>query len=138
MNVWKISPGSAAHLWERFKTRGEIAIGWPLMGDLRSIGFLPKKFCCHRKCYNHGIKWKLLFDDLVLSISSIQDERSFVKEFHAFVKGRGYFFSEEILARFVYSLSWKPVVILAGISGSGKTKIAQLFAEFMSKPDTQS
>ncbi|MDO9585466.1 MAG: AAA family ATPase, partial [Syntrophales bacterium] len=42
-----------------------------------------------------------------------------------------YFFSREILTRYFLSLKTKPFVILTGISGTGKTKIAQIFAEYM-------
>ncbi|SMP80838.1 AAA domain (dynein-related subfamily) [Desulfonatronum zhilinae] len=40
-------------------------------------------------------------------------------------------FSDEIITRYVLSLMTKPFVILTGISGTGKTKIAQLFASYM-------
>lgn len=40
-------------------------------------------------------------------------------------------FSGEIIARYVLSLQTKPFVILTGISGTGKTKIAQIFADFI-------
>jgi hypothetical protein len=40
---------------------------------------------------------------------------------------QGYKFSDEILTRYALSLATKPFVILSGISGTGKTKIAQLF-----------
>ena len=39
----------------------------------------------------------------------------------------GFSFSKEILSRYTLSLYTKPFVILSGISGTGKTKIAQLF-----------
>ena len=51
--------------------------------------------------------------------------------FYNFVASRGFNFSEELLTDYIYSLKTKPFVILSGISGTGKTKIAQLFAEFM-------
>ena len=38
---------------------------------------------------------------------------------------------EEFLRRFVASLGTKPFVILTGLSGSGKTKLAQLFAKWI-------
>lgn len=49
---------------------------------------------------------------------------------------RGFFFSKEILSRYYMSLKSKPFVILSGISGTGKTKIAQIFAEYMCQDDT--
>ena len=39
---------------------------------------------------------------------------------------KGFTFSHEIITRYVLSLMTKPFVILTGISGTGKTKIAQL------------
>jgi 5-methylcytosine-specific restriction enzyme B len=48
-----------------------------------------------------------------------------------FFQAKGYFFSREILTRYFLALKTKPFVILTGISGTGKTKIAQVFAEYM-------
>ena len=42
-----------------------------------------------------------------------------------------FFFPKEILTRYFLSLKTKPFVILTGISGTGKTKIAQIFADYM-------
>ncbi|WP_295541535.1 hypothetical protein [uncultured Thiohalocapsa sp.] len=43
----------------------------------------------------------------------------------------GFQFSNEIITRYATSLLTKPFVILTGISGTGKTKIAQLFADYI-------
>lgn len=59
-------------------------------------------------------------ETLKLKLMSIED-------FFARYSDRGYKFSDEILTRYALSLSTKPFVILSGISGTGKTKIAQLF-----------
>lgn len=48
---------------------------------------------------------------------------------------RDLFFSKEILTRYYLSLKTKPFVILSGISGTGKTKIAQLFASYICQED---
>ncbi len=40
-------------------------------------------------------------------------------------------FPSEVLTRYVLSLKTKPFVILTGISGTGKTKIAQIFVEYI-------
>ncbi len=52
-----------------------------------------------------------------------------------FFCSKGFFFSKEVLTRYYLSLKTKPIVILSGISGTGKTKIAQLFAEYMCQDD---
>lgn len=50
-----------------------------------------------------------------------------VNEFYENYSRNGFHFSNEILTRYCLSLYTKPFVILSGISGTGKTKIAQLF-----------
>ncbi|MDN3592402.1 hypothetical protein [Methylobacterium adhaesivum] len=47
-----------------------------------------------------------------------------------YCKANGYHFDPDLIARYVASLSAKPFVILAGISGTGKSKLAELVAEF--------
>ena len=44
---------------------------------------------------------------------------------------KGFFFSHEILTRYYLALKTKPFVLLTGISGTGKTKIAQIFAQYI-------
>ena len=39
--------------------------------------------------------------------------------------------------RFISSLTTKPFVILSGLSGSGKTKLAQSFAQWLCEDETQ-
>jgi len=51
-----------------------------------------------------------------------------------YIAARGFHFPRELLVTFYLSLQTKPFVILTGISGTGKTKLAQLFAEWMNAP----
>jgi 5-methylcytosine-specific restriction protein B len=46
-------------------------------------------------------------------------------------------FSEVLIVRFLASLSSKPFVILSGLSGSGKTKIAQSFVQWICENEAQ-
>ena len=46
-------------------------------------------------------------------------------------------FSEKMILRFVSSLTVKPFVILSGLSGSGKTKIAQSFVQWICEDENQ-
>ena len=48
-------------------------------------------------------------------------------------ENRGFHYSKELLFNYYLSLISKPFVILSGISGSGKSKIAELFAEISNK-----
>ena len=58
-------------------------------------------------------------------------------DLYDYVAQKGFFFSKEILTRYYLSLKTKPFVILSGISGTGKTKIAQLFAEYICQEEDE-
>jgi len=47
------------------------------------------------------------------------------------------FFSNQLTTRFIASLLTKPFVICTGLSGSGKTKLAQSFVKWISKSEEQ-
>lgn len=49
----------------------------------------------------------------------------------------GLIFSEKLISRFVSSLLTKPFVLLTGLSGSGKTKIAQSFVKWICEDESQ-
>lgn len=47
----------------------------------------------------------------------------------SYIKSKGFSFSDELIKNYYLSLKSKPFVILAGISGTGKTKLVELFAD---------
>src|SRR5690554_2277104 len=53
------------------------------------------------------------------------------------IQGSGLFYSDSLLVRFCSSLLTKPFVILTGLSGSGKTKLAQAFVKWICQDDDQ-
>jgi 5-methylcytosine-specific restriction endonuclease McrBC GTP-binding regulatory subunit McrB len=52
-------------------------------------------------------------------------------------KEAGLIFSSQLIQRFVASLCTKPFVICSGLSGSGKTKLAQAFAQWITADNSQ-
>ena len=48
---------------------------------------------------------------------------------HSYIQSKGFYYSQEEVINLFLSLKSKPFVILSGISGTGKTKMAQWFAE---------
>lgn len=57
-----------------------------------------------------------------------------VNEFKTDLQASGLKYEDSFLQRFVAALLAKPFVILTGLSGSGKTKLAEAFAAWLGKP----
>ncbi|SET50305.1 5-methylcytosine-specific restriction endonuclease McrBC, GTP-binding regulatory subunit McrB [Salinibacillus kushneri] len=85
------------------------------------------------KFYNHfpdNIMDK--FDFLDINTEIINETYSYkqlVDHTYSYIKNKGFYYEREELSNFFLSLKTKPFVILSGISGTGKTKIVQWFAE---------
>ncbi len=60
-----------------------------------------------------------------------------LKSFQAKAQESGLIFAPQLIQRFVASLCTKPFVICSGLSGSGKTKLAQAFAQWISEDKSQ-
>ena len=52
---------------------------------------------------------------------------------YEFYKNRNFRFTNEVLTSYILALQTKPFVILTGISGTGKTKIAQILASYLTQ-----
>ncbi len=53
------------------------------------------------------------------------------------LENAGFLLNPKLVTRFISSLITKPFVILSGLSGSGKTKLAQAFAQWICQDDSQ-
>jgi len=62
---------------------------------------------------------------------------SITRTFHENTINTGLLFDIELINRFIASLCTKPFVICSGLSGSGKTKLAQAFAQWISTDKLQ-
>jgi DNA polymerase III delta prime subunit len=72
-----------------------------------------------------GIKLKreMFYDDIQIPFS--------IQLFQQKNRKAGLIFSPQLIQRFIASLCTKPFVICSGLSGSGKTKLAQAFAQWI-------
>ena len=52
-----------------------------------------------------------------------------MKQIKAYIAAKGFCYPEELIENFFLSLKSKPFVILAGVSGTGKTRLVRLFAQ---------
>ena len=60
-----------------------------------------------------------------------------IDEFENSLNEAGLIFSKKLLTRFAASLVTKPFILLTGLSGSGKTKLAQAFAQWICETEKQ-
>ncbi|MEG2508448.1 MAG: hypothetical protein RSA74_03295, partial [Chryseobacterium sp.] len=67
----------------------------------------------------------------------VNDAKFDINSFNESVFESGLVFSEKLISRFVSSLLTKPFVLLTGLSGSGKTKIAQSFVKWICEDQSQ-
>ncbi|MEE4198597.1 MAG: hypothetical protein V2I54_13240 [Bacteroidales bacterium] len=78
------------------------------------------------------------FENLKLEQINVPSIREFnVIDFKSSLVESGLIFQKKLITRFTSSLLTKPFVILSGLSGSGKTKLAQAFAEWICQDDNQ-
>ncbi|MBA2285463.1 MAG: AAA family ATPase [Ktedonobacteraceae bacterium] len=56
-------------------------------------------------------------------------ERDLLENVNKYITARGYYFDTETLYNYHICLKTRPFVILAGLSGTGKSKLSQLYAE---------
>ena len=60
-----------------------------------------------------------------------------LNDFEKLTYDAGLIFSSQLIQRFIASLCTKPFVICSGLSGSGKTKLAQAFVQWISADESQ-
>lgn len=66
------------------------------------------------------------------------DTREVVSRIKKYIESKGFTYSGSLIENFYLSLKSKPFVILAGISGTGKTRLVKLFAEAIGATSAES
>ena len=77
----------------------------------------------------NAINQKEYEDIVALMGGALLNEEDLLKHVTKFISARGYYFSDETIANYHICLKTRPFVILAGLSGTGKSKLSQLYAE---------
>lgn len=82
-------------------------------------------------------EYKLQFNESKIENVTMKKKKFSINDYHNDVLKSGLIFSDTLINRFVSSLLTKPFVLLTGLSGSGKTKIAQSFVQWICQDKSQ-
>jgi|GEM_PF-667985 len=78
------------------------------------------------------------FDNLPMDSKATNENESFlISALSDAIHSSGLRYHDQLLTRFTASLLTKPFVILTGLSGSGKTKLAQAFVQWICQDESQ-
>lgn len=98
-----------------------------ILGKSNYLKFLKDKIDSNQSANQDPIKLKPLDNQKDFDISNFQNS----------CKNAGLVYSDKLITRFVSSLLTKPFVILTGLSGSGKTKLAQAYVQWICQEESQ-
>lgn len=115
-----------------------------LYDDLKSFIHLYKRY--YDEFYKVGLKNDLPDDELESNLEEIDinipespadlsevrttmPDKDLIQHINRYISNAGFEYPETFIENFFLSLKSKPFVLLAGISGTGKTKLVKLFSE---------
>ncbi len=93
-----------------------------LVEDLEEMLRYYEGFIAYKE---EGTKYEMIYERKGVYL----DQQSIIDHVSSYIQSKGFFYEKKDLVNFFLSLKTKPFVILSGISGTGKTKIVQWFAE---------
>lgn len=93
-----------------------------LVEDLEEMLRYYEGFIAYKE---EGTKYEMIYERKEVYL----DQQSIINHVSSYIQSKGFFYEKKDLINFFLSLKTKPFVILSGISGTGKTKIVQWFAE---------
>lgn len=108
---------------------------WNGEGDY-SLSFSNLKYFFEKQYPEFRIKRK---DGIyyLIKLENLPNLRFIIEDFLSTLVLSGLSYSSKLITRFTASLLTKPFIILTGLSGSGKTKLAQAFVQWICQDDSQ-
>ncbi|WP_068472078.1 McrB family protein [Saccharicrinis aurantiacus] len=101
-------------------------------------GFFSAALNSYKSFLSNKVMRPINIGELSKNDSNVNSDISF--DIDSLIRGiqtSGLLISKTLLTRFVASLLTKPFVILSGLSGSGKTKLAQAFTQWICQDESQ-
>lgn len=109
-----------------------------IISSLDSIGYYKhpldsniSEFYQNALCINNESKKNNQLDSESQEELEDRDYEDIIIGFKEFCSGQGYYYEEDLIRRFVMSLETKRFLLITGISGTGKTKIAELWVKYL-------
>lgn len=121
---------------ERLKDyqKGVIFAKYYNKGKLPPEEILEKDFI---ECVNlyEFTKKHFIYEKTIIELKEGPKVKLKAQDFYNYLLNKGYFFDKKLIENFLLSLKVKHFVILTGNSGTGKTKLSKLFAEYLNLVD---
>ena len=103
--------------------------------DLDNLKILIEKHYTKYSIYEENRNY--FFSDKIQAKSKIQLLNFKISKFYEDCINSNLKYSNQLITRYISSLVTKPFVLLSGLSGSGKTKLAQSFAQWICEDENQ-
>lgn len=103
--------------------------------DLDNFKILIEKYYPKYSIYEKNGNY--FFSDLISGETKIDKVEFDISSFQSACNNAGLVYSNKLITRLVSSLLTKPFIILSGLSGSGKTKLAQAFVQWICQDEYQ-
>lgn len=113
-----------------FDVNGDVKQGYLFQFNIEAVKIIRE---IYGKSFPDPIERLLGLQSKDVTISTDQEKETKMNDFCEYLKQNNLYFDPTIVKNFILSLKTKPFVILTGNSGTGKTKLAQTFAKWMSK-----
>jgi len=81
--------------------------------------------------------YQLISSSIKVNSSKVKQVDFSIEQVIRDYQNSGIRYSDQLITRYISSLSTKPFVLLSGLSGSGKTKLAQSFSQWLCEDKTQ-
>lgn len=81
--------------------------------------------------YEEKNKTEILREQIEKCLERISEDERSMKTLANYFQYKGFYFDQDLITAFYSALKTKGFVILSGLTGTGKTKLAQLFAELL-------
>ena len=81
--------------------------------------------------------YQLISSSIKVNSSKVKQVDFLIEQVIKDYQNSGIRYSDQLITRYISSLTTKPFVLLSGLSGSGKTKLAQSFSQWICEDENQ-